>query len=264
MKPIFHLLTRPMAVVLAALLVHTRRASAAGCDVPMFNAGRLFAAAKSPWMAVTADLNSSVLQGNGDGTFQNQVGSGYLFLQPAGYVALGDFNHDGKLEAAASSAMGVIIILGNGVGTFRAGGSFGLGLLAASFNPMTGPISAGDLNGDGKLDLVVAFAPLGNFTEPGYVAVLLRNGDGNLDFASIRGTHRSVSVLPGKGDGTFRDQISYAAGTDSMGVAMGDLNADGKPDPVVVDDAGTAVRSLLNNHMPPANSSCAAIAPVSN
>jgi hypothetical protein len=56
------------------------------------------------------------------------------------------------------------------------------------------------------------------------------NGDGRLDLAIASLDAGSVSVLLGKGDGTFRKPVTYAAGSGTAFVGVTDLNADGKPD----------------------------------
>ena len=58
-------------------------------------------------LAVTTGVGTvSVLQGNGDGTFQAPVNfiTGFHGTQPAGLVA-GDFNGDGKLDLATANAV---------------------------------------------------------------------------------------------------------------------------------------------------------------
>src|SRR5205807_10403528 len=89
----------------------------------------------------------------------------------------------------------VSILLGRGDGTFQAARSYPVAYAAS--------VAVGDFNGDGKLDLAVA-----NYgTPPDYVG--------------------TVSVLLGKGDGTFGAAQSYAVGRDPSSVAVGDFNGDG-------------------------------------
>jgi len=119
-----------------------------------------------------------VLLGNGDGTYQPVVNSnsGASF----GSVAVGDFNRDGKLDLALISGCpdlgcttgSVDILLGNGSGTFRPPVLYASGGNAFS-------VEAGDVNGDGKLDLVVV-------TGSGSAGVLLGNGDGTFQPTSPR------------------------------------------------------------------------------
>jgi hypothetical protein len=75
-------------------------------------------------------------------------------------------------------------------------------------------VAVGDVNGDGKQDIVVA-----NGNES--------NGDG------------SVGVLLGNGDGTFRSAVTYDSGaTFSDFVVIADVNGDGQPDLVVANTGG--------------------------
>jgi hypothetical protein len=76
------------------------------------------------------------------------------------------------------------------------------------------------------------------------------NGDGRADVAAHRSTGTNpVGVLLGNGDGTFQPARNAAAGTSWGGpgsLAVGDLNADGRPDLATANDAGT-VSVLLGN-----------------
>jgi len=90
----------------------------------------------------------------------------------ASFVAVGDFNGDGKTDVAAigSFADTVAIHLGNGDGTFQTPVSYEVG---------GGPESliAIDLNGDGHLDLAVAAGVGGGGPNvAGTVSILLKQG----------------------------------------------------------------------------------------
>jgi len=90
----------------------------------------------------------SILLGNGDGTFQAQVG--YVAGNFAYHVALGDFNGDGRLDLAVANTNDntVSILLGNGDGTFQPQVIYATGSSPSS-------VAVGDFNGDGKLDLAI-------------------------------------------------------------------------------------------------------------
>jgi len=182
-------------------------------------------------------------------------------------VAVADVNGDGKADLlVANKGTGgavsgtVSVLLGNGDGTFQAAVSYGCG---GSF---TTSVVAGDVNGDGKLDLVVTnagsntvgvllghgdgtFAPAvtfdsgGNFPELAAIADV--NGDGRPDIVVVDCSNRfagcgggengTATVLLGNGDGTFRAGASYDAGSGAIWLVVADLNGDGKPDVVVAD-----------------------------
>jgi hypothetical protein len=113
------------------------------------------------------------------------------------WVAVGDFNGDGRIDlAVTASAVGQIdILLGNGDGTFQPPVTYAAG----GKRPQS--VAVGDFNGDGNLDLVVA-----------------NTGS------------QSVGVLLGNGDGSFQKAASYGVESIPTSVAIGDLNNDGKPD----------------------------------
>lgn len=83
---------------------------------------------------------------------------------------------------------------------------------------------------------------------PTSIVVADFNGDGNLDIAIANRTSNDVSVLLGKGNGTFNPQVKYSAGagTDPIAIAAADFNGDGKPDLVVADSGSKGVSVLMN------------------
>jgi hypothetical protein len=209
-----------------------------------------------------------VMLGNGDGTFQ----PGVTYSAGGGYgmgVAVGDVNHDGKPDVvvaeswAGLSAVGVL--LGNGDGTLKSAVTYYAGGCPAS-------VAIADVNGDGNPDLLVA-DPCGNA-----VAVLLGNGDGTFQpavmygpggtglggiaVADVNGDNKwdivvvngsgeangdsSIGVLLGNGDGTFQPAVVYdSGGEEANAVAVADVNGDGTPDLVVVDQCSNGVYCQL-------------------
>src|SRR5262245_43406680 len=88
----------------------------------------------------------------------------------------------------------------------------------------------------------VTFAPAVNYGAGSNlysVAVGDFDGDGKPDLATANsgGLSGNVSVLLGKGDGTFKTAVNYGAGRHPFSVAVGDFNGDGKPD-LAVDRKG--------------------------
>ena len=169
------------------------------------------------------DGEVSVLLGNGDGTFQLAVGydSGG---EGAASVVIADVNSDGKPDLiVANGCLGtncangsVAVLLGNGDGTFQPA------VLYDSGGNRAVSVAVGDLNGDGKPDLVVA-----NQCQAGGS---LRTGPLSL----CNDGFATVSVLLGNGDGTFQPAVPYSwTGDGAASVAIADVNGDGNPDLVV-------------------------------
>ncbi len=87
---------------------------------------------------------------------------------------------------------------------------------------------------------------------PNSVAVGDFNGDGIPDLAAVSVNpldflDSTVSVLLGKGDGTFQPLQAYATGLDPGFVAVGDFNGDGIPDLATANRGDNTVSVLLGN-----------------
>lgn len=212
---------------------------------------------------------ANVLLGRGDGSFSapHTTSLGFMSLAPP---VLADFNADGNLDFATTGFEygydgKVIVLLGTGTGALGTPNYF------SSAYPATS-VAAGDVNGDGDVDLVTAnegycnmgvllgtgagsfaaaqFYPAGG--SPYAVALSDFNGDGKVDLLTTNWVEDAVGVLLGAGDGTFRPPVSIAAGDGPLGVAVGDFNGDGRLDLATANHYSNNVSVLLSDGIWPA------------
>ncbi|MHB8648354.1 MAG: FG-GAP repeat domain-containing protein, partial [Thermomicrobiales bacterium] len=90
-----------------------------------------------------------------------------------------------------------------------------------------------------------ANAPVG--IGPDATAVADLNGDGKQDLVVANHKNNTVSVLLGKGDGTFAPGSPITVGAGPVALVLADLNNDGKQDLVVANQDSNSVSVLLGN-----------------
>ncbi|HEY1994203.1 MAG TPA: FG-GAP-like repeat-containing protein [Edaphobacter sp.] len=187
----------------------------------------------------------------------------------------GDFNGDGKPDLVVSlttvgapNVYGAGVALSNGDGTFQTPVPIQLPVsLASGFQ--YDAFAVGDVNGDGKLDLVITYqGDSQGFSKtgtPGGYLVALGNGDGTFHEATFvafgvtpyyvvldhfhgskapldlviadvnypQVSNQQVSLLTGTGDGTFGSPTLLVSSYYLFGLLAVDFNKDGNPDLVV-------------------------------
>src|SRR5215467_7383464 len=171
-----------------------------------------------PDLAITSPLDGyvSTVINLGHGRF----GAGQAY-QVADYeanqlrrVAIADLNGDGNRDLVTEKATGgnkiVSVLLNRGRGDFSAQVEYPAGR-APAYNTL----ALGDLNGDGRPDVVTT-------------------------------TAHNVLVLFDNGDGTLSSPVVYPTGAEPFDLEVGDLNGDGKLDVVTANYRAHTVSAFLN------------------
>ena len=167
---------------------------------------------------------TTVALGRGDGTFQSSQLYAYSSLTATNIVTA-DFNGDGFPDIAQSivgDSGKIGINLGSSHGVLGAASLITPGTCANNYVEW---VAAGDVNGDGKADLVAALQ--------------------DATFAGCQ--NQTVAVLEGLGTGKFKKAVYYPSGAVAQEVIvyLVDVNGDGKLD-IVTSNADGSISVLLN------------------
>jgi len=219
----------------------------------------------------------TIMLGDGAGGF-SQASISNVMRSPSAIVAA-DLNGDGNLDLITGNQSptegSIFVFMGNGNGTFGPRKQF----LQAPLQDFVSALAVGDVNGDGKLDVVaaldgtlsggVAFTGIrialgdgaGNLTASSVksaggfrpTSVLLKdvNGDSKLDVvvanaAEQNSSNGNIAILTGDGAGTFNNAVTISVQPGARSLITGDFNGDSKLD-LAFNSGSQSVSIMLGN-----------------
>ena len=241
------------------------------------------AAGFNPYSVAAADVNGDgkvdlicanllspgtlrVLTNNGSGGFGLSSSLPLLGDDPYSVVAA-DVNGDGKVDLISPTTLGGPLDGRLTVLTNNGSGGFGVASL-----PLVGSdprsVTAADVNGDGKVDLICANYGSGSLTVltnngsgnfvprpqlflgsgPRTVAAADVNGDGKVDLITANPSNNSLTVLTNNGSGGFAIASMPGAGSNPFSVTAADINGDGKVDLICANLADDNTLTVLTNN----------------
>lgn len=232
---------------------------------PMLRVRRFLASAKIPAVAAVMALSSLAIEASAANVYGAPAlqalniggGSGTPVV-----AVTADFNNDGYPDVAilkntGNGTGGLSIYTGDAIGNLTLAHDYGsLNLGVVSWGPAANVMTAADVNGDGKIDLVIAdwagvavllgvgdpsasfvaanpMRPPLSTTGANALSVIVTdiNHDGKPDIVALvrNGSSHYVEILFGTGGGKFVSGISYDVG-DAYHLAMAKVDADAEPD----------------------------------
>jgi hypothetical protein len=190
--------------------------------------------------AVQLDLNGD---GKTDVLLENFTGSGpYPFVAALSdgfdYKSVApvtaDFNGDGGRDVIFSiengTAQTLAVSLSNGDGTLKTPVALDLGAQASTCADSINGVSVGDVNGDGKQDIVALCGGL----------------EGPILYGRYTIVPGGYIVALGNGDGTFHQATYSPYGAAPYVTALADLNGDGIQDLILSDDGSSTVTPTVS------------------
>ncbi|MDB6024922.1 MAG: hypothetical protein JWM68_1145 [Verrucomicrobiales bacterium] len=208
----------------------------------------------------------SILLNQGSGSYFTGVASSPATGTGPACVAAADVNGDGKVDLISAnvsdSTRAFTVLTNNGTGTFSA---------ATSPNNFFGSqwITASDVNGDGRMDLICVGSPSGanavsiytntaastfllsstaaTGTTPYAVVAVDINGDNKVDLVTANQGNNTMTILTNNGGGAFALALSATVGSGPEALTAADVNLDGKLD-LITANWNVATLSVMTNN----------------